>query len=94
MSNDLQTVKQKDFPEIVEGVTLTVKNDNITIGGQIVLAKGQKVEVEGLEIREGHYYRPLPDIWIDAEITGIKLKGISGHWFPRAFVEFHNQTKP
>lgn len=73
------------FPE--PGDMLTTARQYITIGGQIIHEKGDKVEVEAVGIREGHWYRPLPDIWIKPVLSWVKIVGEYGHWLPGAFEE-------
>lgn len=77
--------KETGFPE--PGDELTFGGQQITIGGQIIHDKGDKVIVESVEIKEGHWYRPLPDIWIKPQLLWVKLEGERGHWLCGAFEE-------
>ena len=69
------------------GDTLTVNCDIITIGGQIVLEKGEKVIISETVIEKGHYSRICPDIWYDNRLVWIKLEGHYGLWQPDTFEE-------
>lgn len=61
------------------GDVLTVKSEVFTIGGQVLLREGQKVEVR--EIRKiGGYFGRICEYWIDEKILGVKLVGIYGIW--------------
>ncbi len=70
-----------------EGDTLTVNDDIITIGGQIIFEKGQKVVIDELIIEKGHYSRICPDIWVEDRLVWIKIVGKYGLWQPSAFEE-------
>ena len=48
-------MSNKQLPIPKAGDTLTVNCDIITIGGQIVLEKGQKVIISDVVIEKGHY---------------------------------------
>ncbi len=80
--------KETGFPE--PGDELTIDGQMITIGGQITHNKGDKVIVEAVGIQEGHWYRPLPDIWIKSRLQWVKIQGEYGHWLPGAFEETKN----
>ena len=69
------------------GDTLTVNCDIITIGGQIVLEKGEKVIISETVIEKGHYSRICPDIWYDDRLVWIKIEGHYGLWQPNTFEE-------
>jgi hypothetical protein len=70
-----------------EGDTLTVNCEIITIGGQIVLEKGEKVIISDVVIEAGHYSRLCPDIWYDDRLVWVKLEGHYGLWQPDTFEE-------
>lgn len=78
--------EETGFPE--PGDTLTIAGEIITIGGQIMHEKGDKVIVEKVDVREGHWYRPIPDIWIKAELGSIGLVGYDHiSYLPHTFEE-------
>lgn len=77
--------KETGFPE--PGDVLTVNGTIVSVGGQIRFEKGDKLTVEDVGITEGHWYRPIPDIWIKPKLNWIKIQGEYGHWLPGAFEE-------
>lgn len=74
------------------GDVLTIKNEIISIGGQITFEKGQKVIVNEALIEKGHYSRICPDIWYDDKLTWIKLEDHYGLWQPDCFVELSDKS--
>lgn len=72
---------------VKEGDTLTVNDDIITIGGQIIFEKGQKVVVDEVIIEKGHYSRICPDIWVEDRLIWVKIVGEYGLWQPKCFEE-------
>jgi len=77
------------IPEV--GDTLTVNCEIITIGGQIVLERGEKVVISDVVIEAGHYSRLCPDIFYPDRLVWIKLEGHYGLWQPDTFEELCNQ---
>ena len=68
------------------GDELTIAYEIITIGGQILFEKDQKVIIREVWKTEGHWSN-LGSYWIDTKINGIKLKDDSGIMSLNAFKE-------
>jgi hypothetical protein len=69
------------------GDILTVDNEIFSIGGRIILAENERVEVRELWISEGRWSRLCPDIWIPEKLNGVMLVGKHGIWQPEIFKE-------
>ena len=72
------------------GTEVTFKGEIFSNSGLITNEKGSKAVIEDVLYTPGHSYFSIPNIWIKDKIDMIKLKGIYGHWFPHAFVEFQD----
>ena len=72
------------------GDELTIAHDIITIGGQILFEKNQKVIIRDIWKTEGHWSN-LGSYWIDAKTHGIKLEDHYGIMNLRAFKELQNE---
>lgn len=80
-------MKGKWFPQ--PGDEVTFNCELISIGGQILHTKGEKATVSKTTIREGHWYRPLPDIWVPDELMDVSIVEDRGVCFlPDTFEEF------
>jgi hypothetical protein len=71
------------------GDTLTIEKEIIAINGAIVLEKDEKVIVSELMIKEAHWSRLCPDIWIPEDLIGIMLENKYGIYSPQTFKEFN-----
>lgn len=84
--------QEMGFPEV--GDTLTVAGDPDGIwSGPEGYRPGRTVTVREVETRPGHYYRPIPDIWVKSELCWVKVNEFSGCWFPRCFKEIKHLQK-
>ena len=69
------------------GDTLTFRMELITIGGQILFKKGQKVIVRDVEIKKGHWAWGFSGIWYPDKLLWIKLEDHYGLYQPDCFEE-------
>ncbi len=69
---------------------LTVKHDVLCISGTLLFQKGEEVKVAELQTRKG-YYGSQSGVWYPEKITGVKIKGRYGIWFPRMFEELNSE---
>lgn len=77
------------IPEV--GDTLTVASDYITIGGHLIVQKGDKVTVSKVDIIEAHWSRL--GYWIEKKLLSVNLVGKHGSWPPNAFIELRKEVK-
>ncbi|MFA5366291.1 MAG: hypothetical protein WC333_00010 [Dehalococcoidia bacterium] len=70
------------------GGTLTSSCELFNDAGEIVLAKGEKVVVRFLMIREGHWSNICDGLWIPDELYGILLEDKYGMFKPKVFKEY------
>jgi len=67
---------------------LTLNCDIVGISGAVFLSKGQTVNVDKFEIREGHWGR-MSGVWYEDELIGVRLKERPGTtWGIDIFEEF------
>jgi hypothetical protein len=75
------------------GDDLTIDAEIISNSGRITFNKGDKVTIAALEIKPGHYYRTLPDIWVPSKLQWVKLIETPGTvWNPETFKEFKEEN--
>ena len=75
-----------------EGDILTINCDIITIGGQIIFEKGEKVIVSDVVIEKGHWARGFSGIYYPDKLIWVKLEDHYGLWQPDSFEELCEET--
>lgn len=82
-------MKTKDIKiDLKPGTELTIAHEICGVSGRILFKEGEKVIVEKLHIKEGHWGR-RSSTWYDEELTGITLEGHEESiFFPSLFEEF------
>lgn len=82
---------KKEF-EISPGDKLISKHEIITIGGSIILEKGQEVTVREVLTRPGYWSNLCPDIYVPEKISAIRLVDIYGDWQLSTFLTLPHET--
>lgn len=82
----LKETENSAKPMLKAGCELTVKHEVIGASGAIIFKEGEKVKVRELEVKEA-FYGKKTGVYYPKEITGVKLEGKYGIWFPNMFQE-------
>jgi hypothetical protein len=89
----LKASEEKDhFYDLIDK-EVTFASDIISVGGQLLYAKGDKAFISDVEYTSGYWSRLCPDIYVQPKISSFKINGIPAtSWRPETFVEFKQQS--
>lgn len=80
----------------VEKMEVTLKRSIITVGGRIIFAAGEKVEVVEKNMKPGYWSKLCPDIWVAPRVESVNVVSKTGETRnlpPECFVEAEMLSK-